>query len=161
MLFNGYSVTFCRKNSLSKSSCKPNSCNISSCCWIRIDTKIFGKKSNKLFCLRPLNVLMTLCSLCSVPVYKGTVCQLMNREISKQWFFIKKTIMAKPHPTDLKLQINHTLCLALAMWIVSNVLAVVRSFLQKIFTMNSRSNVHQSFHVFREMVQSWSGKCLE
>ena len=38
--------SFCRKNIVSESSRKPNSCNISSRCWIRIDTKIFGKKSN-------------------------------------------------------------------------------------------------------------------
>lgn len=57
--------------------------------------------------------------------------------------------------------LNHWLCLTLALWIVFNVLAVVRSCLQMIFTMNSRSNMCQCFHVFREMVQSWSGKCLE
>lgn len=86
MLFNGYSVTFLfvGKTLLAKAVANQTAATFLRVVGSELIQKYLVRKVINYVVYGPPNILMTLCSLSSVPRYKGTVCQLMERGISKQ-----------------------------------------------------------------------------
>ena len=86
MRFNGYSVTFLfvGKTLLAKAVANQTAATFLRVVGSELIQKYLVRKVIIIILFTAPNVLMTLCSLCSVPGNEGKVCQLMKRDISKQ-----------------------------------------------------------------------------